>query len=161
MAITSFKNQYFFLSNFSPSNLLISGLIFPTVEHYYQAMKATSYEDYLAIHSASTPSQAKKMGKIIRIRPDWKQVKESIMSYALYNKFSDMILQNKLLSTGTEELIEGNDWHDYYWGIDNKTGKGQNKLGKLLMQVRDYYQSIADSNYKVGNIDYLTVTQSP
>lgn len=46
-------------------------------------------------------------------------------------------LRKKLLETGNEELIEGNWWHDTYWGVDIKTGKGQNKLGKILMKVRE------------------------
>ena len=36
---------------------------------------------------------------------------------------------------GEEYLEEGNTWHDTYWGVCN--GKGKNKLGKILMQVRE------------------------
>ena len=46
-------------------------------------------------------------------------------------------LQQKLLETKEEELVEGNWWHDTYWGVDSKTGTGQNKLGKILMKVRE------------------------
>ena len=50
-------------------------------------------------------------------------------------KFSIKHLKEMLLATGNEELIEGNLWNDTYWGVCN--GKGQNKLGKILMRVRE------------------------
>jgi len=43
-------------------------------------------------------------------------------------------LREKLLSTGSVQLIEGNDWNDREWGVCNGTGK--NKLGKILMRIR-------------------------
>ena len=43
-------------------------------------------------------------------------------------------LAYKLLMTREAELIEGNDWNDYFWG--QCMGVGDNHLGKLLMQVR-------------------------
>ena len=43
-----------------------------------------------------------------------------------------------LLETNTKELIEGNNHGDTYWGIVN--GKGENMLGKLLMEVRSELQ---------------------
>ncbi len=46
-------------------------------------------------------------------------------------------LGKKLCSTGEAPLAEGNSWHDVFWGVDEKTGKGENNLGKILMKVRD------------------------
>ena len=43
-------------------------------------------------------------------------------------------LAQKLLATGDEELVEGNDWGDIYWGVYK--GRGNNMLGKILMRVR-------------------------
>ena len=43
-------------------------------------------------------------------------------------------LAQKLLATGDEELVEGNDWGDIYWGVYK--GHGKNMLGKILMRVR-------------------------
>ena len=57
------------------------------------------------------------------------------MSWAVREKFNNNDeLKEMLISTGDEELIEGNHWHDVFWGICN--GKGENNLGKILMQVR-------------------------
>lgn len=160
MPITKFKGQYFFLSNFSPSLLNINGITFGTVEHYYQAMKATCYEDYLAISLAPTPGNAKKLGNKIQIRPDWNKIKDSIMSYAIYTKFSQKILQMQLLSTHNEELIEGNYWGDTYWGVYEKTGIGENKLGKILMEVREYYKSVVESYHNSNYNPDLQFQQS-
>ena len=44
-------------------------------------------------------------------------------------------LAKRLLDTGDEELIEGNDWNDIFWGVCN--GKGENNLGKILMRIRN------------------------
>jgi predicted NAD-dependent protein-ADP-ribosyltransferase YbiA (DUF1768 family) len=44
-----------------------------------------------------------------------------------------------LLETGDAELIEGNDWGDTFWGVCG--GKGNNFLGKLLMEVRKELRS--------------------
>ena len=38
------------------------------------------------------------------------------------------------------ELIEGNTWHDTFWGVDLKTGEGENHLGKILMALRKDFQ---------------------
>ena len=64
------------------------------------------------------------------------EVKDQIMYEIVLNKFSqNEELREKLIATGDEYLAEGNTWHDTYWGVCN--GKGKNKLGKILMQVRE------------------------
>lgn len=45
-------------------------------------------------------------------------------------------LRQKLVDTGDLELMEGNYWHDTFWGVDCKSGKGKNHLGIILMQIR-------------------------
>ena len=44
--------------------------------------------------------------------------------------------REKLLDTGNAELQEGNNWGDRYWGVDLKTGYGENRLGRIIMKVR-------------------------
>lgn len=44
-------------------------------------------------------------------------------------------LKQILLSTGTQKIIEHTE-NDNYWG-DGGDGTGKNKLGKMLMQIRD------------------------
>lgn len=133
--IDKFDGEYFFLSNFSASPFRINYVLFPTMEHYFQANKADNQNDYLHIAYAPTPGEAKWLGRKIQLRPDWEKIKDNVMLTGLRKKFADPELRSLLLSTGDEELIEGNYWGDTYWGVCN--GVGQNKLGKLLMQVRE------------------------
>ena len=133
--IDKFDGEYFFLSNFSASPFRIDNVLFPTMEHYFQANKADNQNDYLRIAYAPTPGEDKRLGRKIQLRPDWEKIKDNIMLTGLRKKFADPELRNLLLATGDEELVEGNYWRDTYWGVCN--GVGQNKLGKLLMQVRE------------------------
>ena len=133
--INRFDGKYFFLSNFSPSPFRVDYVLFPTMEHYFQANKADNQNDYLHIAYAPTPGEAKRLGRKIQLRSDWEEIKDEVMLTGLRKKFANPELRNLLLATGDEELIEGNYWGDTYWGVCN--GVGQNKLGKLLMQVRE------------------------
>ncbi len=133
--IDRFDGEYFFLSNFSASPFRINYVLFPTMEHYFQANKADNQNDYLHIAYAHAPGEAKRLGRKIQLRPDWEKIKDNVMLTGLRKKFEDPELRSLLLATGDEELVEGNYWGDTYWGVCN--GVGQNKLGKLLMQVRE------------------------
>lgn len=133
--IDRFDGEYAFLSNYSASPFRVDYVLFPTMEHYFQANKADNQNDYLRIAHAPTPGEAKRLGRKIQLRPDWEKIKDNIMLAGLRKKFADPELRNLLLATGDEELVEGNYWRDTYWGVCN--GVGQNKLGKLLMQVRE------------------------
>jgi hypothetical protein len=132
--IGPFNNHFDFLSNFYPVVIKHDGIIFRSAEHAFQAAKSPHMDQKLRIASAETPGQAKKIGKVIECRPDWEQIKVRVMLDILRIKFSDPILAGKLVSTGSESLVEINTWGDTFWGMCNFVGK--NKLGKLLMKVR-------------------------
>jgi predicted NAD-dependent protein-ADP-ribosyltransferase YbiA (DUF1768 family) len=73
------------------------------------------------------------------LRKDWEQVKLQIMRELVAQKFLAPELAKNLHATFPHELIEGNYWHDLFWGqcfCPKHRGKGQNNLGKILMQVR-------------------------
>ena len=129
-----------FLSNFSPALVEYRGVKYRTVEHAYQAAKTLVFTEREQIREAFSPNLAKKLGGppwkggIVTKRPNWEQIKLSVMLYLLRQKFNDPDLKSKLLGTGDEELVEGNKWHDTFWGVCN--GVGSNHLGRLLMQVR-------------------------
>jgi len=57
------------------------------------------------------------------------------MTDLVRQKFSNPQLAKQLLDTKDFELIEGNTWGDTFWGVCS--GKGQNNLGKILMQIRN------------------------
>lgn len=135
--IDRFSGDYAFLSNYYPS-VIVWGHDkeeFPTVEHFFQAMKTWSITQHEAIRTACCPGEAKKLGRRCTLREDWDEVKNDFMLTGLRKKFEDPVLRQKLIDTGNEFLVEGNTWHDTYWGVCE--GKGRNMLGTLLMQVRE------------------------
>lgn len=129
-AITRFTGRYFFLSNFYvPENGR-------SVEHRFQCAKARTMRDYRYVFAATTPAQAKRRGRQIRPREDWDEIKDGLMEVLVTDKFrKSPILRRRLLATGDAHLEEGNDWGDDYWGTVD--GEGENKLGEILMRVRD------------------------
>jgi len=132
--IGPFVNKYRFLSNFFPCQVRLDGVMYPSVEHAYQAAKTLDVQRRVAILGCSTPGQAKRMGRTIGFRPDWLHVRLAVMKDLLTQKFSSGLLRDALVGTGEEELVEVNTWHDTFWGRYN--GRGQNWLGRLLMEVR-------------------------
>jgi len=136
--ILEFKGPFSFLSNFYPSSIVYDGIDYPTVEHFYQAMKTTNLEMRETIANAPTPGQAKRMGNKVELRADWEDIKVGVMAYGLYWKFTQHPeLGNKLISTAPKKLVEGNYWNDKFWGYCLKTDEGENMLGSLLMHLRN------------------------
>ena len=135
MAITKFSGGYHFLSNFYPCKIKIDAWEFDSTEAAYQAMKCNRAKDVHAFVGI-TPGEAKKLGRLVELRPNWERVKIDVMRYVLIQKFSDPILMAMLDATKGQELIEGNTWGDRFWG-QCPVGDGRNELGKLLMSIRD------------------------
>lgn len=135
--ITSFSGDYAFLSNFHPSEVTFDTVRFPTVEHAFVAAKCMAPYHYLAVLACMTPGAAKRLGRKADLRSDWNEVRDSVMANLVMQKFQTHLdLREKLFATGDQELIEGNNWGDRYWGMVN--GEGQNKLGVILMQTRSH-----------------------
>lgn len=136
--IDSFRDQYFFLSNFYLCKITYNGLDYGSAEAAFQAQKTTNLKDQIPF-TQMTPGQAKKYGKKVELRKDWEEVKVGIMRDIVKAKFDqNPILKEKLIDTGDVQLIEGNKWHDYFWGVCN--GKGKNTLGIILMDLRKSYK---------------------
>ncbi len=135
MAVRGFFGENRFLSNFYPVELEYEGVLYPTAEHAYQASKSLDSRDREAIAVLEGPGQAKSYGKGLALRFDWFEVRIGVMLDILRIKFEDPELRGLLLATGEQELVEDNTWGDTFWGVSE--GRGENNLGKLLMQVRD------------------------
>lgn len=133
--ICGFFNDYRFLSNFHLSPLEFSGVVYPSVEHAYQAVKTTDKEKREAIRVTATPAIARKMGQNVVLCDDWEEVKVPIMEALLRMKFKDPELKQKLIDTYPKPLVEYNWWGDKFWGVYE--GRGENMLGKLLMKIRE------------------------
>lgn len=133
-AITSFSGTYFFLSNFFPHPIYFDGSWWPTAEHAFQAAKTRDEGEREKIRSAKTAFEAKKLGRKAKMRLDWYSIRVDVMRRILREKFTNSQLRTMLHQTGEAELIEGNRWGDEFWGVCD--GVGENKLGKLLMEIR-------------------------
>ncbi len=132
-------------SNFSLHSIQIEGKVWQTSEHYYQAQKFVGTRDQTLcqrIYNAPSPEMAAVIGRnpCHSVRPDWDAVKLSIMYEAVLTKFMTYgDLTEILLSTGVQMIIE-NSPTDFYWGCGSD-GRGQNHLGKILMQIRQEMRS--------------------
>jgi len=132
-------DPHYELSNFYPQGFEDEEGYWPSVEHYFQAMKfpGPAHAEYRQrVRLARSPAIAKDLGRTQnpKIRTDWDQVRDDVMLHALRRKFAHTKLRDVLLATGTRPLAE-NSPSDYYWGV-GRTGTGANRLGELLMQVR-------------------------
>ena len=134
MTIDSFRGQYDFLSNMYPSPIIVNGLRFTCAEAVFQMMKTKSPEERVHFVNISG-KDAKRLGRCVKLRPDWEEIKVKVMQWVIHQKFKEPALRQKLLDTGDALLIEGNSWGDTFWGFCN--GCGHNMLGKILMAERD------------------------
>lgn len=134
--ILAFNKEYRFLSNFYPALVTLDGLEYPSTEHAYQAAKTLNPAEREAIRLSAKPGDAKRLGKKVTMREDWDIIKINVMKDLVRQKFTNhQDLKENLLATGDSYLEEGNSWHDVFWGVCN--GKGENWLGKILMEVRE------------------------
>ena len=136
-SITDFhEEQYRFLSNFYEARVEYSGLVFGNNEAAFQAQKCLKEEEKIQFTEFG-PGKSKSEGRRVQLRPDWEQIKVGIMEEIVRAKFTQHPeLAGKLLATCDKVLVEGNHWGDTYWGMDTRTGQGENHLGKILMKVR-------------------------
>ena len=134
--IDSFKGENAFLSNFYDAPVCYDGITYKNSEAAFQAQKTENREDRFAFADLSA-RDAKKLGRSTKLRKDWSDMRVYIMSEIVHAKFEqNPDLAEKLLATGNDALIEGNTWNDKFWGVDSRTGEGQNMLGNVLMGVR-------------------------
>ncbi len=136
-----------FLSRLDPAELLgtvsnhpiqLEDLVWPTVEHYVQAMQFEDEDKQEKIRMASSTDAARKLGKtgwFKRPRQNWKNLRSVYMTRAIYTKCKAYPEIAEALLATQEELLVENDQYDYYWGC-GRDRRGENAFGKVLMQVR-------------------------
>lgn len=146
------KGEYRYMSNDAEYPIEIDGQKYPTVEHYFQAMKAKTFEDeemYDKIVKTKTPKAAKAAGKKVKnfITEVWEAKREEIMYKGVRAKFvQHPELRKKLLETD-KKVIGKADARNTFWaigtGMESDKAKtpskwrGQNKLGKIIMDLRN------------------------
>lgn len=138
--VERFSGPYKFLSNFFWSELNFEGLKYPSVEHAFQAAKLRENQQrnsYGFTDSGLSFGDAKRLGRQVPLRDDWKDIREDVMARCLWAKFQDPQLREKLLRTGESELVDGHSGSpDLIWGYHIPSQKGENRLGILLMDLR-------------------------
>ncbi len=134
-AILAFRGRWTKLGNYSSCVVFYEGHAYQSVEHAYQAQKSLDPGIQKMIRDQPTPATAKRVARQVLLRPDWDDVKLALMRDLLREKFSQEPERSILLSTGSRLLVEGNWWHDCFWG-QCPVGTGENWLGRLLMDVR-------------------------
>ncbi len=141
--INRFEGAYAWLSNFYEREFELDGRTWPTVEHYFQAMKTHDHRQQEWIRAAPDPATAKRRGRKATLRGGWMRYRHEVMFRALEAKFRQHPdLKERLIATENAYLEEGNDWGDDYWGTVD--ARGANHLGYLLMEVRARLQDEAD-----------------
>ena len=119
--IKNFVGDYEFLSNFFPAKIEYEGLIYLNAESAFQAQKEKT-KDLRKKYQNMNPMKAKELGETCDKRDGWEEIQDEVMYKIVKAKFSQQApLRKKLLET------------------DN--GHGLNKLGKILMQVREEFRS--------------------
>ena len=123
---------------FSHHNFVLEGEEWPSVEHYYQAMKFDDPEYQARIRQADHPKKARKLGRnrLKKRRKDWRQLKTTVMTRGVYTKCRTYPeIAQALIATGSARLIENSNY-DYFWGC-GRDRRGANRYGEVLMNVRD------------------------
>lgn len=149
--IYGFFQEYRWLSNFEPSPLELQGkdadgLIYPTSEHAYMALKTEDMDVRRHIASLETPQQARDEGQLIKLRDDWLIYRPHAMLAAAYGKYHcNYHLFEKLVNTEMRYLEETNNWGDRYWGVVD--GEGLNMLGKTNMHLRAHMQDFPNKGF--------------
>lgn len=139
--IKLFRGTYEFLSNYyDPCPVTYRGLTYRNSEAAYQAQKCR-FEDKKELFTDLSPDEAKGFGKRIAIVPGWDDIKAEVMREIVHAKFSQHPeLAERLLATGEQELVEGNFWHDNFFGACGcpacRDLPAQNWLGLILMDER-------------------------
>ncbi len=136
--IREFQGNKRWLSNFAPVEIKLDGLIFPSVEHAYMSAKSDDIKwKKFCSNAKNTAGKVKRASKNIELVQNWDTKKLDVMKECIRQKFLQEPYKTKLLATGKQHIQEGNRWNDKFWGVCLKTNKGENHLGKMIMQMRD------------------------
>jgi ribA/ribD-fused uncharacterized protein len=93
------------------------------------------------VRLARSPMIAARIGRSRNrpLRKEWWSIRDSIMYEAVLAKFTQHVdLRETLLATGDATIVEHTE-KDAYWG-DGGDGSGRNRLGRILMRVREELQ---------------------
>jgi len=139
--IREFQGEYRWLSNFAPVKIILDGIEYASVEHAYMSAKSDdkTWKAFCA-NTYNTAGQVKKASKDIQLIDDWNVIKLDVMRECIKQKFNQEPYKSNLMNTDYQYIQEGNTWGDKFWGICLKTNEGENRLGILIMSIRQYFK---------------------
>lgn len=162
------KEEFGGFSNMSNAyKVRVNGVLMHNTEALYQACRFPHLiEAQLEIIKLPSGMGSKMISKHYRpqTRADWDAVRIDIMRWCIRVK----LMQNwvgfgaLLESTGDRAIVE-HSHKDPFWGAlttGRGTLRGQNVLGKLLMELRDEYrQGLEDSRQALRTVEPLAIEQ--
>lgn len=141
-----YPKEFYIFDNFSAFQVEYDGSLWATSEHAYQAAKFSGVAPEVVdlIKNARSAHEAQKIAtehKENQIK-DWNEQKREVMKAILRCKIEQHpYVLKKLLESADREIIE-DSWRDAQWGW-GKDKDGENKLGKIWMELRTEYQKKA------------------
>lgn len=137
-----FREEFDFLSNMYPVELMLGDKKMHSSEHIYQYLKASYLQDQDLKQKVLFSKNGHESKKLMKgfVVPD--HAKVYAMGVALEKKFNVPEMAKRLLLTNDVELVEYNWWGDSFWGkVIPKggtylTATGKNVLGNMLMKKR-------------------------
>ena len=142
-SIKGFFGAYRFLSNFHLCEVEVEGLVYPSSENAFQALKVEEYQRdrFVNISPLDSKREWKSCDLIDRNAREWDARKYKVMDHVVWCKFDqNPDLKKLLLDTGEKYLEESLWWRDLFWGYDVNLKKGENNLGKILMNIRQEFR---------------------
>ena len=135
--IYTFKGEYDFLNNRFGCSFVWDGIRFNNVEAAFQASKCVDKAERNLFSKLSVEKAAMKGGRITP-SPEWEKHKlETMMSIQIAKFTQNPSLMKRLIDTENCKIINGNNKQETYWGVDLYSWKGENNLGKILMEIRE------------------------
>lgn len=158
-AVSSFSGRYFFLSNLYRNVTVHNGMYYQSAESAFQASRCCLPSDrriFADLDGIENGYQAKELIRQVYSTDEYTEQSVADMIDIVSDKFyRNPELLDRLLATGSADIVNGNDWHDSFWGVDRKTGEGRNWLGLILQTVRNTADSTLQETvvqYQDGNI---------
>lgn len=143
-------------SQWFPSKFTVAGKEYSCAEQWMMAEKARAFNDWETLDkilTAKEPRVMKGYGRLVKNYDDevWSKIRYQVVVKGNLAKFTqNEPLKKILLDTAERDIVEASP-HDTIWGIglgewneeilDKSKWRGQNLLGKALMEVRDIIRS--------------------
>lgn len=143
--IDNFNGDFGFLNNEYESEICYEGLMFRNAFNAFQAARTDNEFFRKQFTGDKSTREVLVLGQQISDPKDWESRRLKVMEIIIRDKFiRDKELKQELLETGDRELVNSYNTEspaNLYWG--SVKNKGNNYLGKILMNVR---KDIRDGN---------------